>query len=106
LGCWLTESRLAKGSALLAHARWLTEARCCRRGGGRSAKGILLLGRWCTRALVLHIQAIGMLVFAVDDILDGAVDVGEDSLNSFIGLGSCLSLELYLGCVSIEQCML
>jgi hypothetical protein len=47
-----------------------------------------------------------MLVFTVDDILDGAVDVGEDSLDSFIGLGSCLSLELYLGCVSIEQCML
>jgi hypothetical protein len=44
-----------------------------------------------------------MLVFAVDDILDGAIDIGEDSLDGFIGLGCYLSLELYLQCVSIGR---
>ena len=43
-----------------------------------------------------------MLVFAVDDILDGAIYVGEDSLYGFVGLGCYLSLELYLQCVSID----
>jgi hypothetical protein len=83
----LTECRLAKGRTLLAYARWLAKSGCCRCGGSRSTKGVLLLGRWCTRALVLHVEAVGMLVFTVDDILDGAIDVGEDSLNGFIGLG-------------------
>ena len=44
-----------------------------------------------------------MLVFPVDDILDGAVDVGKDSLNGFIGLGCYLSLELYLQHMSGDQ---
>ena len=44
-----------------------------------------------------------MLVFAVDDILDGAIDVGKDSLDSFVGLGCYLSLELYLECMSFVR---
>ena len=45
-----------------------------------------------------------MLVFAVDDVLDGTIDVGKDSLDSFIGLGRDLSLELYLQWMSFDQC--
>ena len=44
-----------------------------------------------------------MLIFTIHDILDGSIDVGKNSLNSFVGLGCYLSLELYLQCVSIDQ---
>ena len=44
-----------------------------------------------------------MLVFAVHNILDGSIDIGENSLDSLVGLGCYLGLELYLRCVSIDQ---
>lgn len=100
----MTECRLAKSRTLLGYARWLAESRCCRcSGSSRSTEGVLLLGRCCTRALVLHVEAVGMLVFAVHNILDGSIDIGENSLDSFIGLGCYLGLELYLQCVSFDQ---
>lgn len=41
-----------------------------------------------------------MLVFAVYDVLDCAVDVAQDLLYHFIGFRCCLCLELYLRDVS------
>jgi hypothetical protein len=37
-----------------------------------------------------------MLVLAIDDVFDGAIDVGQDPLDGLVGLCCELGLELYL----------
>jgi hypothetical protein len=71
----LAKGRFAKGRTLLAHAGRLTEARGSRCCASRSTKGVGLLRRLNIRTLDFHVKSIGMLVLAINDIFDGAIDI-------------------------------